>query len=403
MKEKRKKGPNEKLQKIRTGISFLSACGIILIFALFCSGRVGWFYLLAILLAPAFSVLSLQFLGKDLDIEVTPTEALCGKGDRFLLTIHLKNKSFLPMPGIQLQLVENGHLKTERKTFWISLFSKEERNIQIPYSCEYSGGSYAGIDSLWVQDFFGITKKQISISDSEKTLVGILPSILEMTDNHPVLSPLLEHTILQGDQEEPIEEASRVFGGTPGYEYREYVPGDPLKRIHSKLSAKKDQLFVRLDDKLTVSTMSFFCTTGFSALELESSDLFPFVSSLEKKALLCQNALELSMGIVFAFLKREYAVEFYLEKEDGWKKLLILKEEDLVSLSRELASVILREVKPSEWVVSEELIQQADGHKVFLFPNMTMTQRKQIEQLESASAEPISVVDVSEIERGKVV
>ena len=35
---------------------------------------------------------------------------------------------------------------------------------------------------------------------------------------------------------------------SPGYEHREYVHGDPLKRVNWKLSSKKDKLMVRLDE-----------------------------------------------------------------------------------------------------------------------------------------------------------
>ena len=41
-----------------------------------------------------------------------------------------------------------------------------------------------------------------------------------------------------------------AFGGFPGYDNREYVPGDPLKRINWKQSAKRNKLLVRLDDEM---------------------------------------------------------------------------------------------------------------------------------------------------------
>jgi uncharacterized protein (DUF58 family) len=90
-----------------------------------------------------------------------------------------------------------------------------------------------------------VGKFRASHSVFEKNYIQtkIFPAI-PMLSSHSEFVRTLEESSAFDDNEQSREVAFAVTG-FPGYEHRDYVPGDPLKRVNWKLSAKRDRLLVR--------------------------------------------------------------------------------------------------------------------------------------------------------------
>ena len=87
---------------------------------------------------------------------------------------------------------------------------------------------------------------------------------------------------------------------SPGYEHREYVEGDPLKRVNWKLSSKKNKLMVRLDEAASsvqpLIVLDLYRKTGASAEyaviteEKIIRSVFGLVTLLVKQGIACDFA-----------------------------------------------------------------------------------------------------------------
>ena len=102
---------------------------------------------------------------------------------------------------------------------------------------------------------------------------------------------------------------------TPGYVHREYVQGDPLKRINWKLSTKKSKLMVRLDEAAAsvqpVLVLDLFRRSGVlpeNAVRAEEKLICSFFGLL---------SLLLDQGIACNFIYRSSSGEVVTETVDN--------------------------------------------------------------------------------------
>ena len=110
-------------------------------------------------------------------------------------------------------------------------------------------------------------------------------------------------------------------------EYRKYEPGDPLKRINSKLSAKRGELLVRLDEKPVVSGVLFI-------LDAEAYGGYEYDKRIPMAV---QNLLETSLGMGRTLVSRDFGVTFLYESDGEWKSRIVRTERDLLMMRNELS------------------------------------------------------------------
>jgi hypothetical protein len=78
---------------------------------------------------------------------------------------------------------------------------------------------------------------------SQELVVKIYPAIPLLAAGAEFIRVLEESSVF--DDNEQTREVLFPAAGFPGYEHRDYFPGDPLKSVNWKLSAKRDKLMVR--------------------------------------------------------------------------------------------------------------------------------------------------------------
>lgn len=86
--------------------------------------------------------------------------------------------------------------------------------------------------------------------------IKIMPNIPDTGSQTELLKATSENASFDDNESESDENALGLTG-VPGYDHRQYEIGDPLKRINWKLSSKRDELMVRLDEKVTASSQAF--------------------------------------------------------------------------------------------------------------------------------------------------
>ena len=110
------------------------------------------------------------------------------------------------------------------------------------------GNGEISITDAFVSGFLGFMCLRIAAPLPEPVSVGVIPEIPELKSSSQLFRNIADVVVTSDEEEE--NDTSMMFSANtaPGYEHREYVQGDPLKRVNWKLSTKKQKLMVRLDE-----------------------------------------------------------------------------------------------------------------------------------------------------------
>ncbi|MBQ8827453.1 MAG: DUF58 domain-containing protein [Oscillospiraceae bacterium] len=249
------KKENELVQKLSSVFGYLLAMVLCVYFALYMSAPAGWtiFYILAA--APLFSLVLLAVVKFTDCLEITASadSAMVYKNEDFYYKIKIRNKSILPVPIIIIRMKTCEGIRSENgfKPFSVSVYTKGTAEFKIKYTASMWGSAPIGIDSVYISDFLNLVSLPLFRDKDFTSVIKVFPDIPDIPSDSPLIKTAAE-TIRFSDECEDTKESDsfNFFGGMPGYTHREYVEGDPVKRINWKLSLKRDSYMVRLDDEV---------------------------------------------------------------------------------------------------------------------------------------------------------
>ncbi|MCM1577685.1 MAG: DUF58 domain-containing protein [Ruminococcus sp.] len=342
-----------KFKRIFGGVvNYLAAVGLALVFALFLSGRVGWFLVLAFLCAPVLSLLLTVIFRDRIYVRVEcGTSALC-KGDECEAVVTVINGCFLPTPPVMIEAAGDARTVCGEKSFSLSVMPFSSESFGIKYRAKICGVSAVGIKDIRLTDYFGLMNFGIKGIDESELMreIAIIPDIAEIKPNDGVIRQAMEMSALADDSEDTAESPITGFGGFPGYDSREYIPGDPLKRINWKQSAKRRKLLVRLDDETACSSVSVVLDSVFVRDKsiipaLMGNDELDTAAEGEIFPLAEQYAAERALGAAQVFLRQNYSVTFYMMGSGGWQSYTASDESDLTALRTDLSSYVFSETR----------------------------------------------------------
>ena len=233
---------------------YLMAIGIGVAFALVLSASVGWTFVYMLVCAPIFSFFITLFLTRKNRVTVISDidRTMLYKGEQATLRITVRNKSIFPVPAVKLNLSMTGGLVPEDtcSCYVVSVPPRSESTVEIKYRAKVWGRFAVGAESVFMHDFMSFFKFRLPCVNSVSE-VKVFPDIPEIQGDSPFLRSAAEMARFADDTEETTESESVTgFSGMPGYTHREYVEGDPVRRINWKLSSKRDKYMVRLDDEI---------------------------------------------------------------------------------------------------------------------------------------------------------
>ncbi|MDR0974301.1 MAG: DUF58 domain-containing protein [Ruminococcus sp.] len=293
--------------------------------ALFMSAPVGLTFLLIIIigLVLSFGATIAAKLMRAVTVTVRISSPALYKGETAKLTIEVKNGTILPVPDLRVKLLpvsgagisgensddksgdisgENtGGNSSEKKPvkkgelIRFAVAGRASHSYSMEYSATRRGLYTLGIESVRMGDFLGL----FSFSYPVKLLpevISVFPNIKEINTADSVFTAAVEAN--RDNPNEDTLEQNNIFGGFPGYNHREYVPGDPIKRINRKLSAKRGVLLLRLDDESETNNQNIL--------------LSPFSDSNEERE---EAAIEKLLGYAQAFVKSGLTADVYIYDE----------------------------------------------------------------------------------------
>lgn len=227
-------------------IEALLFAGVIL---LYISGECGWILIYILALAIISSIVTFVISRRNFTISCSGCSRIYHVGDEVNAELVFTSRGFCLLPYIFVSGVFMGQKFTARG----SLVGKNS-SVKIKLRATECGLNRMDISAVILRDFLGIVYLNSPVRP-ERAEAAVLPRIVDYT------GPEVPPNLLPSDDDEESSQ-SLLTGGLPGYEHREYVPGDPLRRINYKLSAKKHALFVRQDENIAAESTDIILAPG---------------------------------------------------------------------------------------------------------------------------------------------
>lgn len=354
-------------------INYIFAMIFAIIFGLFLDANVGWFILFTLILAPFLSVFLAWLAAHMITVSGKMSDALLSKGDSCTMEVQIVNNSIFPTPPLEVFLTNEPGVRGERRSLLVSLLPRGSKSFEVAFRAKISGKSLAGVEKVKVTDYLGLFSFEVKKQDygSMQSFVAVIPDIAELSARDDNLMKAMQASLHMDDGEETVESSSFCFGGFPGYDNREYVPGDPLKRVNWKLSAKKNKLLVRLDEEMASTAINVVLDSVFeqNAVDLQAARKLYHYRYLEADEVLpkiAEDAVENALGTIQVFLRHNYTVNFWMMTNGSFAKYEVMDEVDLDSVRLELAHYRFATGNQVSRIPGEELSESAC---VFVTPN----------------------------------
>lgn len=265
------------------------------------------------------------------------------KGGVIKMNILLRNKSFLPVPFVGIRFLAADNLVMQEDSAGTLSFSPHEaKSITIRYYALHRGVADLGLNKLFVKDYLGLFSFSLlkGLEAHEYAVrVTVLPKITVMRPSSKILhgSDGREKTMSEA---ESVDAGTHFLIGEPGHEFREYQAGDPLHKVHWKLSAKTGRLMVRKSESGGASKLCFI--------------LDPFLMAetdkplKKKRSLITGNTpakcrdeeeklLEALLSVANMVIRLGRHAEVWLYDQEQWQVKSISQKKDLNELQRHLA------------------------------------------------------------------
>ena len=313
----------------KTLASFFSYMGCIAMagfVTLFIEGTIGMILIYALLIALLVSLVMTLAVLRRIRVHAETAQSAVFKGDELFFDVRIDNASLFPAAAVEVEIEASAHLMLEGQGVLTgAVTGKGFNSLSFALRAKHFGKARVRIRSIRLSDYLGIFSFAVKMPDAlEEQIVAIYPDIPEVSMQTDFLQSA---NLFAGDEddEEESSETSLIPTGLAGYDHREYVPGDPLKRINWKLSSKRDVLMVRLDEKIRASGRSVF----FDCPALQENDEALSVRDhvAEGALALLVSLLEEGREAVFAFCKQEL-----------WIAAEIRSIADVYALQEELSS-----------------------------------------------------------------
>ncbi len=256
-----------------------------LILYLFDNETVTLALLVALIVMPAVSLGMLALSGRDLRVSMEKTTQT---GENPVMRVTIENPDLVPLASVEAEVMCENLRTGEADSYVISDAPrpKGRKDIDLEILPKNAGRYKISVASAEITDPLNLFSRKVDCSDCE--YITIMPEVFEMQ-----LGYASDAAMLEADRS-----ADSRRGNDPGEvrSIREYVPGDPVRNIHWKLSEKMDKMLVKelgnpvTDQFLVILDTATDISQDPAALEATAS---VFVSLIET---LRQNSSGLSIG-----------------------------------------------------------------------------------------------------------
>lgn len=240
-------------------VEYISCVLLALIFGHYLNGRGGFLIAVVMIIGAVLSIALSLYVRKKITLSLTGSGvSYFGKGDTAEIAVTVSKSTRLPTPFIELTVTasENLELDENDSRIRLTLVNRPSEVVTKQLRAIGCGGGAIAVSEAYICDFLGFLRLKLPLPEGHLT-VGVLPDIVEIIPDRELLRSAVDTDSEDEDEEKESAATTYTFNGTAGYEHRSYIPGDPLKKVNWKLSSKRDELLVRLDEQLVSSSRVF--------------------------------------------------------------------------------------------------------------------------------------------------
>lgn len=371
---------------------YLCAIGISLVFMYYMDGDIGVMMLSFLILMPLLSVLLTVYIRKKLRLTlVLPDSA--AKQRELSAVIRLEKALPLPLPFLRLELTADAHFaplnpeapplpekpdeqilgamryqsayrrwKKLRRTqltpdtlpLCLSMGTARQAEYRITLRPRFCGSGTVSLHTVRISDYFAMFSLRMPVEIRQNLLVT--PEIPELKASTSLFRSV--STAVAAADEESEATPTHSASAMPGYDHRNYIPGDSLRRINWKLSSKRHQLMVRQDEPIALARLSVVLDFRRDARSLR----------MEYRLAMEEQLIETALGFLMLCAKYGYPCKLcYADAAGEWSTLSI---DDGEQLAIEAVNLLRGGFRPEETlgstaVLPPELMQ--DSGSVLLY------------------------------------
>ena len=301
--------------------------GLLLTFALaylfthYLDGDIGVVVWSFLILAPLISLLLSWQAARQISAAID-APAYLAKGRKFTVNLTATANSRLPVPFLRCALDTALNFTPEdARPVQSAMTAEEPLHIPSVMTAEYAGCGIISVKELAVYDYLGWFRFPVQQIPAP-IKIGVIPEIPSLTNAGVILHTVSDIVLTQDDEEEETS-ASYSAQTMPGYVHRDYIPGDNLKRINWKMSAKRQKLLVRMDEATATVRPTVI-------LDLQPEDN---PTALKRREILLEGAL----GFLILLVRQGIPCTIRFASDKAWKMLLLENEDDVRNAAVEMA------------------------------------------------------------------
>ncbi|MBQ9982728.1 MAG: DUF58 domain-containing protein [Oscillospiraceae bacterium] len=281
-----------------------------------------------ITVTPVLSLILTCVTKNKLTFSLSMTDKIVDKKKPVKLRVNISKDTVLPIPIVSFTLNLSGRFKApEHDVYRFSMSENKKLSIDTEIYPEICGIGDISLSNIFITDYLGIFKFKINRTDDISTKLFIRPKVREIDDSGDLIRNIYS-TLCDNDDDETRDtvDGRSAF---PGYEYREYIPGDSLKKINWKISTKRQKLYVRKDESSGITLPNVI---------LNNSETVTFKDETEKM-LMQEMIIENSLSLLLLCIKNNIECTYSYIYDGVMKKEIVTYAEQIEMIAGDMASV----------------------------------------------------------------
>lgn len=232
---------------LKSILSLLSVAFLLYIFTFYVDGEMGIILIAFMLVSPIVSLILTVYARERIIVDID-CDGYVNVKSVLKVNVTVEKTGFFPLAIVEVRTRTSEVFEQSDNVYRFSMLGKEKIKFCYDVTAKTGGNGEIEIESVYSCGFMGFLKLKLNGKYPISQNVGVIPEIPEIKTSSQLFRSIADVVLTSDDDEENDTSMLFTSNTVPGYEHREYVEGDPLKRINWKISSKKNKLMVRMDE-----------------------------------------------------------------------------------------------------------------------------------------------------------